>query len=49
MTMQGQELVSGDIFIVEPYEVTDPVFIEDCEIICVKTPSSNDKKVIKNV
>ena len=48
MTLQGKELNSGDIFIMEPYEITDPVFIEDCEIICVKTPSDNDKKVIKN-
>jgi mannose-6-phosphate isomerase-like protein (cupin superfamily) len=47
MTMQGQELVTGDIFIIEPWEVTDPVFIEDCEIICVKTPSKNDKQIIK--
>jgi mannose-6-phosphate isomerase-like protein (cupin superfamily) len=49
MTMQGQELVSGDIFIVGPYEVTDPVFIEDCEIICVKTPSKNDKQPITKI
>lgn len=38
MTMQGKELESGDIFIVTPYEISDPVFLEDCEIICIKTP-----------
>lgn len=48
MTMQGQELNSGDIFAIEPWEVTDPVFLEDCEIICVKVPSGNDKVVINN-
>ena len=47
MTIQNQELNSGDIFIIEPYEVTDPVFLEDCELICVKLPSKNDKVVIK--
>jgi mannose-6-phosphate isomerase-like protein (cupin superfamily) len=47
MTMQNRELNSGDIFIIEPWEITDPVFLEDCEIICVKTPSKNDKVVIK--
>lgn len=47
MTLQNQELNSGDIFIIEPWEVTDPVFLEDCEIICVKVPSGNDKKIIK--
>jgi hypothetical protein len=46
MTMQGKELNSGDIFIIEPWEITDPIFIEDCELICVKLPSENDKKVI---
>jgi hypothetical protein len=49
MTMQGKTLESGDIFIVEPWEITDPIFLEDCEIICVKTPSNNDKQVIRNV
>ena len=49
MTMQDKELKSGDIFIVEPWEITNPVFIEDCAIICVKTPSSNDKQSITKV
>lgn len=48
MIIQGKNLNSGDIFIIEPWEITDPVFLEDCEIICVKTPSINDKKVIRN-
>ena len=49
MTMQDKELVSGDIFIMEPWEITNPVFIEDCAIVCVKTPSKNDKQVITKV
>lgn len=43
MKIQGTKLVKGDIFILEPYEIADPEFIEDTEIICVKTPSINDK------
>lgn len=47
MTIQNKELNSGDIFIIEPWEVTNPVFLEDCEIFCVKTPSKNDKIIIR--
>lgn len=39
MTIQGRELNSGDIFILEPYEIADPTFLEDCRLIIVKTPS----------
>jgi len=48
MILQGKELKTGDVFILEPYEIADPEFLEDTEIICVKTPSVNDKiSVIK--
>lgn len=46
MIIQGKHLQSGDIFILNPYEVADPTFLEDCRIICVKTPSANDKVII---
>ena len=39
MTMCGVELNAGDTFIVEPNEVADPVFLEDCKLIVVKVPS----------
>lgn len=39
-----KELVTGDIFIIEPNEVADPIFHEDCTILCVKIPGKpNDK------
>ena len=48
MLLQGQELNSGDIFVIEPYEIADPIFLEDCQIICVKVPSSpSDKYIVK--
>jgi len=36
----GDTLIKpGDIFTLAPYEVADPVFHEDCVIVCVKVPS----------
>jgi hypothetical protein len=43
MTIQNTYLKQGDIFVLEPFEIADPVFLIDCEIICVKIPSANDK------
>lgn len=39
MKIQNKELNTGDIFILEPYEIADPIFIEDCTVLIVKTPS----------
>lgn len=43
MILQGKHLKAGDIFELAPYEVTDPEFLTDCGIVCVKFPSQNDK------
>ena len=43
MNFQDRELSTGDIFIVEPWEISNPVFHTDCAIVCVRTPSMNDK------
>ncbi len=48
MTIQDKELRVGDIFIIEPYEIANPEFLEDCLVITVKTPSdTKDKYIIK--
>ncbi len=48
MLIQDTELNSGDIFILHPNEIANPVFIEDCTIITIKTISSiGDKYVVK--
>lgn len=39
MTVNGVLLEPGDIFVFEPYQIADPVFHEDCKIVCIKTPS----------
>jgi mannose-6-phosphate isomerase-like protein (cupin superfamily) len=48
MIIQGKKLIPGDIFILEPLEIADPDFLEDCEIVCVKVPNfTNDKVVVR--
>jgi hypothetical protein len=48
MKIQDKILLSGDIFIIYPYEIADPEFITDCEVVCVKVPGiTNDKVVVK--
>lgn len=39
MRVCNTELVSGDTFIITPEEIADPIFHEDCTIVCVKVPS----------
>jgi len=46
MFVCGVELVAGDTFIIESNEVADPIFHEDCTIVCVKIPSNPKDKYI---
>lgn len=46
MILQNTEINAGDIFVLKPYEIADPVFLEDCEMVVVKTPSVVGDKVI---
>jgi hypothetical protein len=47
MKIQEKNLVSGDIFILEPMEIADPIFYEDCSIVCFKIPGGHDKVIVK--
>ena len=50
MILQGKKLISGDIFTLHPYEIADPEFLEDCEIVCVKFPGiANDKISVSKI
>jgi len=50
MKMQDKILLSGDIFIIYPYEIADPEFLTDCEVVCVKVPGiTNDKVVVEKI
>lgn len=46
MNLSGIELNQGDIFTIYPDEVAVPEFLEDCELIVVKTPSIKEDKFI---
>jgi quercetin dioxygenase-like cupin family protein len=39
MTVDGTLMQAGDVFVFNPNDVADPVFHQDCTILCVKTPS----------
>lgn len=39
MLMHGITLNKGDVFVIHPYEIADPIFLEDCVVVVVKTPS----------
>lgn len=39
MRIAGETIAVGDIFWFEPGDVADPEFLEDCKVLCVKTPS----------
>ena len=39
MTIDDHIFEAGDVFVIEPDETVDPTFLEDCELIVVKTPS----------
>ena len=48
MENDGVELNAGDVFIINPNEIVVPNFLEDCEVICVKTCSDkNDKYIVE--
>ena len=44
MKINGQEINSGEIFVIEPYYVSFPEFLEDCELVIVKTVSDPKDK-----
>ncbi len=39
MTICGKLINAGEIFVIEPMEVADPIFHDDCYLMTVKVPS----------
>lgn len=39
MIIHKTKIEPGDIFVLEPYEIADPEFLEDCTVMCIKIPS----------
>jgi len=49
MRICGETINEGDLFIIDPYEVADPEFLEDCYIMCIKSPGNKgDKYLVKD-
>ena len=46
LRLKHRLLTPGDIFIVEPGEITKPVFLEDVEVMVVKVPSLPSDKIV---
>jgi quercetin dioxygenase-like cupin family protein len=46
MNVCDTELEEGDTFIIEPNEVADPIFYEDCTIVCIKVPGDSTDKYL---
>jgi quercetin dioxygenase-like cupin family protein len=46
MRVCDTELSAGDTFVIEPYEVAEPIFHEDCTIVCVKFPGNTGDKYL---
>ena len=45
--INNEVFISGDIFVIFPNEIAAPQFLEDSEVIVIKTPSYiNDKYII---
>ena len=49
MIIQNNVLNSGDIFVIYPNEIADPLFLEDCYLCVIKTPSIIGDKVLINI
>jgi quercetin dioxygenase-like cupin family protein len=44
MRIQGRDINEGDIFVLEPWEIADPVFLEDCKVLVVRNASVKGDK-----
>lgn len=46
MLINDIEVNEGDIFVIEPFYISKPTFLDDCELVIVKTPSITDDKIV---
>ena len=44
MLINDEIIETGDIFVFEPSEAAEPTFLEDCKVLCIKTPSKPGDK-----
>lgn len=49
VVVNGNKIEKGNIFILEPYMINEIEYLEDVELVIVKTPSiPNDKIIVSN-
>jgi quercetin dioxygenase-like cupin family protein len=48
MTICGETINEGEIFVIDPLEVASPEFLEDCYIVCIKSPGPKGDKYLTN-
>ena len=46
LELNGQKFHRDDIIVVPPMLVTKPVFVTDCQVMCIKVPSLPNDKVL---
>jgi hypothetical protein len=46
MKINNELITAGEIFVISPMEEAKPDFLEDCELVVIKTPSLKGDKVI---
>ena len=46
LTICGEEIFPGDVFVIDPLEIAEPIIHQDSTIVCVKTPSVPEDKVL---
>lgn len=39
LEVQDKVIVAGEFFVLEPWEISNPIFLEDSKILCIKIPS----------
>ena len=45
MKIRGKILVGPTIFLLEKGEIADPIFLSDCQVVVIKTPSVPGDKI----
>ena len=46
MHISGQTITGPVIFLLDRYEIADPIFVTDCKVFIVKTPSVPGDKIL---
>ena len=46
MKIHDELIVAGDVFMLDGFEIADPVFLTDCHVVTIKTPARMDDKYL---